>query len=120
MQQFDQVVAIFNPLRLDDLKPSVRACIGEVGVWHAAWLTGEDESNAPGQWAMSPERWYGQWEQRRLRGDFCWAPLSELAILEVFDERLTAFDAARRVRHWRKQLAHEIRLVKLRAIASGV
>ena len=112
IQQFDQVIAIFHPLIVTDLKPLVVPMIGEVGVWHATWVNGEDEL-APGEWAMSPV-WWEEWSQKKLRAGCCWAALSELAILEVLEGHPRAVDAARRVRHWRKQMSEQIRELRER------
>ena len=117
MQQFDQVIAVFNPLRLDDLKPRCRELIGVVGVWHMGWL-GEDDETYPRQPAMMPG-WWPAWEQDALRG-VGWVGLCDLSICEAPDIHLDAVAAEARVRFWKQRLATEIHMVRLRAIASGV
>jgi len=113
MQQFDQVIAVYHPLIVSDLKPSVVPIIGEIGVWRADYRNEDDETNAPGEWAMSPA-WWPEWEQKKLRGDYCWVALSELSVLEILDGHPRAVDAARRVRHWRKQMAGAVSELRAR------
>ena len=108
----DTVIAIFNPLRVDDLRPEARSCIGEVGAWHAGWTCGHDE-RYPDMPAMLV-CWWPTWEQRQFRG-IGWVGLFELAVCEMPEEMLDAVSAEFRCRYWRRKLAAEIQAIRLRA-----
>jgi hypothetical protein len=76
MQQFDRVVATFEPIRRDDLKAGAAEWIGRTLTWQASWIV--EEGDYEGQWAMAPMPPLGapatDWPP------FTWIPLCDLRI----------------------------------------
>lgn len=67
------VEAVFEPRRLNDLKPGVKNAIGRLGVFEGLWTI--DHGPYAGQMAMRvPKDWGLEW---------IWAPLEDLRVRRV-------------------------------------
>ena len=49
-KQFDKIIAAFEPIRRDDLRPGVDAWIGRATEWQAYWII--EDGQYAGDWAM--------------------------------------------------------------------
>lgn len=50
LTQFQEVTAVFNPKRTDDLLPDARKMVGKRARWYAAWII--EDGDYAGHWAM--------------------------------------------------------------------
>lgn len=70
IQQYDEVVAVFEPKPTHDLRPGADSAIGRTGVFVAVWLI--EDGPRVGEWAMrAPVGW-----------PFAWCPYSDLKVLD--------------------------------------
>ena len=74
MDQFDKIIAKFNPKKVDDLKPLVELNIGVEGVFQASWIIEDGEYE--GQWAMCPD-----YSNENIKWNFTWCPECDLDII---------------------------------------
>jgi hypothetical protein len=77
LERFDIVTATFQPQRTDTLVDGAAEWIGRRLRWEAVWII-ERASSYRGQWAMRP--------MVRETPPFGWAPFSDLADVEPWDE----------------------------------
>lgn len=78
MERYDEVVATFKPLRMDDLKPHARAWVGVRMRWLAGWeIQPEDGGPYVGQMAMTPHE-----PTPAGLEPIGWVPLCDLADVE--------------------------------------
>jgi hypothetical protein len=77
LQRFDEVVATFQPKRLDTLKPEAAAAVGYRGRFRVIWeITEEDGGPYVGQWAF-------EFCDRGLRQG--WVPEEDLEEIELVE-----------------------------------
>jgi hypothetical protein len=89
MHQFDKVRAVFEPKRVDNLKPGAELWIGREGIFRASWLIEADEDYG-GQWAMSVPRDWWDWSEPYPGS---WVPECDLRIIEIVSSVTPSADA---------------------------
>ncbi len=102
LQLGQRLVAMYDPLRTDDLIPEARICIGALCVFDVGWMLEPDDGKPWGE-----TRILSPYHARELAPDFVeviTVPLCDLRVFEVAVAHWTLAQARERLDFWRGQL----------------